>query len=339
MAAVVFAASLVIVIQVMDKLAVSQSQFLFEVMEISAARKYQELEHTVSNLSKARVDKARKARVAIVRPFWSGEFHRLQAEWAREYCTCAEALDAPIDLIFLYAGSRSDTSPVGNVSVEESLQSFLHMTQCQCFNKVYEMYANVDPHTKYPTAPCVQWRTLFRTLPALGYESFLMLELDVRIIRPDWLIVALPVLEEVARGKAWVIGGSYNMQCMQETNPSFNTFSETPAHSVGWWNDNHINGNAVYSLDHRFIHWLDQHGLKTSLASDEHNIPQYCRRGGYDWNIWHDSRNTPFGHMWRISALFLNCKPAGRHKLDHVTMATANLAKRFPDAVFVHASD
>jgi len=188
-----------------------------------------------------------------------------------------------------------------------------------------------------------------RPSPLWGYSAVYLMELDVQPVRSGWLSAVLPVMQEAARDQVWVVGGTYNLKCMVDPGNGKTLWQEKLERGASasqleqgseWWNNRHINGNAVYSSSAEFVEWVKRNwGQRRGgpeAATDRCKV-----EGGYDELMFLDARQQfgiPGGESrWREDSRFMDCKPVGPHK-SATTMDQSRLRQAFPDAALVHSS-
>merc|ERR1719433_300670 len=121
------------------------------------------------------------------------------------------------------------------------------------------------------------------------------------------------------------MGGTFNTSCLQRHGQD--KLSECCRDDQpGWWNDAHINGNAIYSTDRRFSNMLH---LNSGLMCST----------GYDWWLSHRPELFgAFGGRLKRDSRFMDCKAVAFLKGDYSTMRIEQLTKLFPSVVMVHSN-
>jgi len=288
------------------------------------------------------------ARFAVVRPFFWKEVHALHSVLASHSTVKACDAPLPVDLVLYY-----DKAP--NRTVEEQLRAVLEHTEGslkECYRQVHVKYAGLDDGIPYPAAPCTQFVGMFTTKPApfWGYSAIFMMELDEQPVRSGWLSGLLPVMEQAARGEAWVVGGTYDMRCMEVPSRGGMPLQDAVQHrksesAADWVNDGHINGNAVYSSSPEFVQWMTE--LYGSRQGGPGSAMDHCleKKGRqFDNHMYLEGKHQGNSKKWRADSRFMNCKPGGIDKYGNVhselahSMGIARIRDTFPDALVVHTN-
>jgi len=287
---------------------------------------------------------------AVVRPFWAEELNSLtQTLLAPSIPQACGRGPLPVDLVLYYAQGGSDSAAgSGGKTVDTVLQGVAaKLGQDSCYRKVLVKYAGIGREVAYPASPCTQFVEMFDTgaAPFWGYKAIYLMEFDIEPVRAGWLDQIVPLMEEAARGKAWVIGGIYNLHCMVtgdgrtlwQKKLDEGAHPGSLAYGTEWWNDRHINGNAIYSSDPTFVRWVRANWGRRSggpgAATDR------CKRqGGYDMAMSLEARGMPGGFSrWREDARFMDCKTVGVHNIAR-TMDASQIRSHFPYAQLVHST-
>jgi len=263
---------------------------------------------------------------AVVMPIFSGELQKLSARKLTARPCGDDPL--PVDLIFHYSGSAGELPRGLNETAEVVLNDMANRKEVEdCFHDVRAEYAEVEDSIQYPEAACVHFGRMFTKpeRPLWGYSSVYQMEYDITALRAGWLTHLMPLFLMAAKGDAWVIGGSFNWDCIGHT-------KELPKKLFkGWrspWSalmDGHINGNAIYTSHHDFL----------DIVYDE--LHECWNEAGFDYAMSKIAKIRNIWDKWRDDPTFLNCKPPS--ELRNYTFATLPLpeiAKKFPDAWLVH---
>jgi len=292
-----------------------------------------------------------QAAFAVVRPFWAEELPGL-AETLLAPCAprACEHGPLPVDLVLYYAESASDRA-AGNLSstVDQVLRTLVPLLEKDpCYRGVRVEYAGIGSAVPYPASPCTQFVDMFTepAAPLWGYSAVYQMELDIRPLREGWLQRLLPAMKQAAGGEVWVVGGVYNLKCMvgsdnrtlwQQKIDEGVQASEIKRGGE-WWNNRHINGNAVYSSSPEFVTWVrDTWGRRQGGPKD---VFDRCKQqGGYDELMYLEAQGMPGGAArWREDKSFMDCKPVGDHKAAR-TLSARRLREAFAAAQLVHASE
>lgn len=306
---------------------------------------------------------AEQARFAVVRPFWKGDIPGLEnaLRFMRSNHTACANGTLPVDLVLYYSGGKDDIiddqdaaaglAPKNGSKVGELLAGLTGKLAAGagCFREVRVKYSDWSAGYGYPSAPCMQFMEMMNHHTGVfwGYQAIYQMELDVRPVRETWLEHILPIMEDAARGKFWVVGGTYNLRCMALLdNEKATLWDRKVGHRADvdaylqrlntWWTDGHINGNAVYSSSADFRSWVQKRWPKDGR-------PRCARKGQYDGVFFGESRTKVAGaaiaNKWLHSDNFVDCKPVGPHSQEARTMPLEEVRKRFPTAMLAHVDD
>merc|ERR1712203_282317 len=140
-----------------------------------------------------------------------------------------------------------------------------------------------------------------------GYKAIYQMEVDVHPIRTGWLNTLVDIINTTIDNDLWVVGGSYNVSCMSRrawSAGSVNLIAEKTNRRLdgNWWDDGHINGNAIYVADLDFRAFVL---ANLKCTEDE----------GYDYFLFERGVEQSMREKWKMDDRFMNCKPNGDDKM------------------------